>query len=413
MSSKSITHLFELAINIIKLAPYKSPLIRSELTVSIKSELIFYGLYKQIKSKGKFVQSLESKSDNFIIRKWEAWKEYKDYDIEDCKILYLAFLFPILSNWTSYPKLELQSYLHPLIVEDLTTTKILLKQIHELKISLENNDIIMSKVLNIDVENTQLYEDDDNSSEFSFEELMDNEERPGFSHMDSISTISGFSQLSGPSYEQQYNYNSHEASTTSPLSEKPQMFRRNSNSSVKSVELLPTVPYTPSIGPSTRQTRQPSLSSITPLCLASPVKQQSIKSKSNSQSTSKSSKSKASSANHTRSNSHSSNKSRARSVTGPPPPSGLTDETTAMIQSTSQRLGQGMVLVRRSLQRLQQLEEKVEGVMHSKLQSPALGPVILSPPTHHLPILSPKSSQDSLRDSSLSGWFSKVYNSLL
>lgn len=269
------------------------------------------------------------------------------------------------------------------------------------------------------------YENDagDNSSEFSFEELVECYERPSIGRIDSISTISGFSHLSGPNHDTNFSSNSiPENIINSPKSEKPREHRRLSISSVNSVELLPTVPYTPSIGPSHRHTRKQSNASITPLSLTSPAKHTPPKSRSrsNSNTNSQTTPPKASppkiAKSHSRKSSNSSErKGRSRTATGPPPPVGLRDETSALIQSTSQRLGQGMVLVRRSLQRLQKLEEKVDGALHKKLNSPVLSPIVLSPHTHHLPFEPSDLSNDGLsdKDSSLSGWLNKVCSSLL
>lgn len=169
------------------------------------------------------------------------------------------------------------------------------------------------------------------------------------------------------------------------ITREPRIRRQRSFSTISanSAELVPTVPFTPNFGPALSRGigRRLSVVSISPSSLpsSSPTRQ----------------------------------RSRAHSVTSQPDfpashsldepagswgaPPQLRDETSALIQSTSHRLGQGMALVRKSLQRLERLEEKVDGALHRKLQ-PSPCPSPTSPPA---------------LDASLSGWFTKMYHTLL
>ncbi|KAI0225385.1 hypothetical protein L0F63_001839 [Massospora cicadina] len=163
----------------------------------------------------------------------------------------------------------------------------------------------------------------------------------------------------------------------------PTTMRRRSYStlSAESAELVPSVPFTPNFGSASSHgvSRRLSTASIPSLSLTSP---------------------------QPRSRAHSNASQADHPLLWPRPRAGYSeawdtppfrDETSALIRSTSQRLGQGMALVRKTLQRLERLEERVDDALQRKLEPPSPRPSLTRLPS----------------DASLSGWITKIYHTYL
>ncbi|KAJ9051888.1 hypothetical protein DSO57_1039531 [Entomophthora muscae] len=365
MSYDEINRLFDKATRLVKKAPLKQstgPMQLLQPPHHIQIEL--YGLYKQATSQ-PFLPSQDHSSPTSR-QKLEAWERCSTLTPQDCRLQYLVVLYPVLYRWASLPLRTLAWYLSPLSSSERKAAESSLVECREL-IELLNAQptVINSTGIFPSSEPFPDEESADKASEFSFEELFFPNPQELLSSERPFDTLKSHQPIS----------------TREPRIRRQRSF---STISANSAELVPTVPFTPNFGPTLSRgiSRRLSVVSISNSSLPSrsPTRLRSRAQSITSQ--------------NDFSARHSINDSTGN--WGAPPQ--LRDETSALIQSTSQRLGQGMALVRKSLQRLERLEEKVDGALHRKLQ-----------PTSPCP--SP-TEQPSI-DASLSGWITKMYHNLL